>query len=66
MAALHDNFGQPHQLVLKIASILEAPKVKHGDTVTLPEVFTLDTITIANLPPKKPSHASLLALTSHT
>lgn len=32
MAALHDKFGQPHQLALrKIASVLEAPEVKRGD-----------------------------------
>lgn len=33
MAALHDKFGQPHQLALrKIASVLEADEVKRGDT----------------------------------
>lgn len=32
MTALHDKFGQPHQLALKkIASVLEAPEVKRGD-----------------------------------
>lgn len=30
---LHDKFGQPHQLALKkIASILEAPEIRHGDS----------------------------------
>lgn len=34
MVALHEKFGQPHQLALrKIASVLEAPDVKRGDTV---------------------------------
>ena len=33
MAALHDKFGQPHQLALKkIASVLDAPEIKRGDT----------------------------------
>ncbi len=32
MAALHDKFGQPHQLALrKIASVLESPDIKRGD-----------------------------------
>lgn len=32
LAALNEKFGQPHQLALKkIASVLEAPDVKHGD-----------------------------------
>ncbi|XP_023806317.1 SH3 and multiple ankyrin repeat domains protein 2 isoform X1 [Oryzias latipes] len=32
LAALHDKFGQPHQLALrKIASVLDAPEVKRGD-----------------------------------
>ena len=32
MAALHDKFGQPHQLALqKIAAVLEAPEIKRGD-----------------------------------
>ncbi|XP_057688209.1 uncharacterized protein LOC130913548 [Corythoichthys intestinalis] len=32
MAALHEKFGQPHQLALrKIAAVLEAPEVKRGD-----------------------------------
>lgn len=34
MVALHEKFGQPHQLALrKTASVLEAPDVKSGDTV---------------------------------
>lgn len=33
MRALHDKFGQPHQLALKkIASVLEAPEIRHGDS----------------------------------
>ncbi|RXN14922.1 guanine nucleotide-binding subunit alpha-12 isoform X2 [Labeo rohita] len=32
MAALHDKFGQPHQLALrKIAGVLESPNIKRGD-----------------------------------
>ncbi|RXN25184.1 guanine nucleotide-binding subunit alpha-12 isoform X2 [Labeo rohita] len=32
MAALHDKFGQPHQLALrKIAGVLESPDIKRGD-----------------------------------
>lgn len=32
MVALHEKFGQPHQLALrKIASVLEAPEVRRGD-----------------------------------
>jgi len=34
MVALHEKFGKPHQLFLRnTASVLEAPDVKHGDTV---------------------------------
>lgn len=33
MRALYDRFGQPHQLALKkIASVLEAPEIKRGDS----------------------------------
>ncbi|XP_035994620.1 uncharacterized protein LOC118563638 [Fundulus heteroclitus] len=33
MAALHDKFGQPHQLALKkIASVLDGPEIRRGDT----------------------------------
>ncbi|KAL7851362.1 hypothetical protein AOLI_G00217180 [Acnodon oligacanthus] len=32
MTALHNKFGRPHQLALqKIAAVLEAPEIKHGD-----------------------------------
>ncbi|XP_008403833.1 uncharacterized protein LOC103462653 isoform X2 [Poecilia reticulata] len=32
MAALHDKFGQPHQLALrKIASVLDGPEIRRGD-----------------------------------
>lgn len=33
MRALYDRFGQPHQLALKkIASVLEAPEIRRGDS----------------------------------
>ena len=49
MAALHDQFGQPHQLALrKIASVLEAPEVKRGDTAAF-QKFSLNVQSLVGL-----------------
>ncbi|XDV33330.1 hypothetical protein PO909_003765 [Leuciscus waleckii] len=49
MVALHEKFGQPHQLALrKIASVLEAPDVKHGDAVAF-QKFALQVQSLVGL-----------------
>lgn len=49
IAALGDKFGQPHQLALrKIASVLEAPEVKHGDTASF-QKFSLQIQSLVGL-----------------
>ncbi|KAG1971415.1 hypothetical protein F2P79_002534 [Pimephales promelas] len=49
MSALHDKFGQPHQLALKkIASVLETPEVKRGDTVAF-QKFSLQIQSLVGL-----------------
>ncbi len=49
MVALHEKFGQPHQLALrKIASVLEAPDVKRGDTIAF-QRFTLQVQSLVGL-----------------
>ncbi|KAF7656543.1 hypothetical protein LDENG_00039930 [Lucifuga dentata] len=49
MAALHEKFGQPHQLALKkIASVLEAPDVRRGDTVAF-QKFALQVQSLVGL-----------------
>ncbi len=49
MVALHEKFGQPHQLALrKIASVLEAPDVKRGDTIAF-QKFALQVQSLVGL-----------------
>ncbi|KAK7878202.1 hypothetical protein WMY93_034382, partial [Mugilogobius chulae] len=49
MAALHDKFGQPHQLALrKIASVLEAPEVRRGDVAAF-QKFSLQVQSLVGL-----------------
>uniref|UniRef100_A0AAV2LF82 Gag protein n=1 Tax=Knipowitschia caucasica TaxID=637954 RepID=A0AAV2LF82_KNICA len=49
MAALHERFGQPHQLALrKIASVLEAPEVRRGDTAAF-QKFSLQIQSLVGL-----------------
>ncbi len=49
MVALHEKFGQPHQLALrKIASVLEAPDVRHGDTIAF-QKFALQVQSLVGL-----------------
>ncbi|CAI5636866.1 unnamed protein product [Oreochromis niloticus] len=50
MAALHDKFGQPHQLALrKIASVLDGPEIRRGDTVAF-QRFSLQSLNQFLLP----------------
>lgn len=49
MAALHDKFGQPHQLALrKIASVLDGPEIRRGDTVAF-QRFSLQVQSLVGL-----------------
>uniref|UniRef100_A0AAV2LXU6 Uncharacterized protein n=1 Tax=Knipowitschia caucasica TaxID=637954 RepID=A0AAV2LXU6_KNICA len=49
MAALHEKFDQPHQLALrKIASVLEAPEVRRGDTAAF-QKFSLQIQSLVGL-----------------
>lgn len=49
MRVLYDKFGQPHQLVLKkIASVLEAPEIRHGDSATF-QKFSLQIQSLVGL-----------------
>lgn len=49
MSALHDKFGHPHQLALKkIASVLETPEVRRGDTMAF-QKFSLQIQSLVGL-----------------
>lgn len=49
MRALYDRFGQPHQLALKkIASVLDAPEIKRGDSVAF-QRFSLQVQSLVGL-----------------
>ncbi|KAL1261416.1 hypothetical protein QQF64_006681 [Cirrhinus molitorella] len=49
MAALHDKFGQPHNLALrKIAGVLESPDIKRGD-ITAFQKFALQVQSLVGL-----------------
>ena len=49
MAALHDKFGQPHQLALRrIRSVLGSPEVKRGDIAAF-EAFSLQIQSLVGL-----------------
>lgn len=49
MAALHDKFGQPHQLALrKIASVLDGPEIRRGDIVAF-QRFSLQVQSLVGL-----------------
>ncbi|KAF7648707.1 hypothetical protein LDENG_00152840 [Lucifuga dentata] len=49
LVALHEKFGQPHQLALKkIASVLEAPDVRLGDSVAF-QKFVLQVQSLVGL-----------------
>uniref|UniRef100_A0A1A7ZN51 Peptidase aspartic putative domain-containing protein n=1 Tax=Nothobranchius furzeri TaxID=105023 RepID=A0A1A7ZN51_NOTFU len=49
MAALHDKFGQPHQLALKkIASVLDGPEIRRGDLIAF-QKFSLQVQSLVGL-----------------